>query len=155
MSATSLLAIYGAGGVGRELRELAAQAAGHTRKIALVADAKFAPTLPEGPAFFWEEFCRRFPPGKACFIIGVGDPEQRAALAAKVQATGYSLERFIHPAAHVSGSARIEQGAVIYPGVFVSCGARLGYNTLLMAQAVLGHDTVLGEHSVGAADDMS
>ena len=82
------------------------------------------------------------------FVIAVGDPGRRAAMAATVGARGGRLQTLVHPLAHLAGRAVLGPGCVICAFCFVAVDARLGTNVFLNNYASVGHDAVVGDHTV-------
>ncbi|MFJ3472829.1 acetyltransferase [Microbacterium maritypicum] len=77
------------------------------------------------------------------FIIAVGSPEHRAAIAARVGSD--RAETVVHPSASVGSRTSIDNGSVICAGALVSTNVRLGRHTHLNPGAIVGHDSVLGD----------
>ncbi|MCL1890162.1 MAG: hypothetical protein FWF99_06665 [Desulfovibrionaceae bacterium] len=148
------LAVYGAGGAGRELRDLARQMdvfAGREREIIFVDDLLNGPLFEESRLYSFTKARELFSPPDLRFVIGLGEPEERASLAEKVLAAGYAMENLIHPSARPPDSVRLGRGVALYPGVFLACDVCLEDNVLIMASAAVSHDAYVGAHSVCAA----
>lgn len=145
------LIVVGAGGLGREVFQYALDATSQgdetevlgfldDNPAALDADPLKGRIL-GNPATFRVEPQHRF-------IIGVGDPAIRQALAQQIAACGGLFGRVVHPLAYVASTAEIAEGCILAPYVFVGAGACLGAHVVLNARASVGHDAVLGEHCV-------
>jgi sugar O-acyltransferase (sialic acid O-acetyltransferase NeuD family) len=77
------------------------------------------------------------------FVIAVGSPEHRAAIAARVGSDRAAT--LVHPSASIGSRASIGAGAVICAGVLVSTNVRIGRHAHLNPGAIVGHDSVLGD----------
>lgn len=141
------LAIYGAGGLGREVFELAKQINAMQSR--------------------WQGFCfiddlnaDRQLKGHDVLplaalsaqdyevVIAVGEPSLRKRLAEKVKAANFSLATLVHPNTYISSDAKIGAGAVICYGSFISCDTVIGDNVHLQPNTSLGHDCHIGHHCV-------
>lgn len=76
--------------------------------------------------------------------VAVGDTGMRAALAARLAASGALRPVLRHPAAVVSPSARIGAGAQILALAYLGAGAEVAADAIVNVAAVVGHDSVLG-----------
>ena len=82
------------------------------------------------------------------FIIALGDPEKREALASKYTEHNLTWATLIHPSAHVSKYAIIEAGCIIGPFCTVSYEAFLGRHVALNSYVAIGHHARIGDFSV-------
>lgn len=58
---------------------------------------------------------------------------------------GHPAPSVVHPAAHVSASARLEPGAIVLAGAVVQPGATVGRGAIVNTRAVVEHDSVIGD----------
>jgi acetyltransferase EpsM len=77
------------------------------------------------------------------FVIGVGDPRVRAAVARKLDGLAASYATAIHPSAILYREVSIGDGTVIGAGVVVAASTRLGPHSVINLNATVGHDCVL------------
>lgn len=82
------------------------------------------------------------------FVIAVGDPQQRRDLAAIITGCGGTLTSVVHPTAFVATSASVAPGCVVAPFAFLAVDSVLEGNVVVNAYACVGHDCVVGTHSV-------
>ncbi len=82
------------------------------------------------------------------YVLAVGDPLQRRALALRCDAVGLEPVRLVHPGAYVARSAVVEPGAVICPFAFVGPDARVEPHAVLNTYASVGHDARVGRCAV-------
>ena len=85
----------------------------------------------------------------ALVLVTYGSQRSIGVRAANVARLGLARERFatvIHPAAHVSGFARIGAGTMIFPGAVVTFNAKIGDHCMILPGSVVHHDVTLGDH---------
>lgn len=151
-----ILGVYGAGGLGREVYELALDVNTIEKKwdeFFFIDDAEeLSGTEIYGvPVINFDDFKGEYSADKAEIVIAVGEPRIRALLRAKVKNEGYSLGVLVHPLARLSRWAKIEEGAIITYGCNVSCDTYVKSNAFLQPSCGLGHDTCVSEDSVISA----
>lgn len=147
------LAIYGAGGLGREIVDNANASNATTKQwseIIFIVDAEYlsARTVNDVRVLSFDEFCARYSAVDAVVVIGNGEPELRVALAEKVKNHGFELCSVIHPTAIIGSKAQIGLGTVVSYGCFISCNTRLDENVYINVNVYVGHDTGIDAHSV-------
>jgi sugar O-acyltransferase (sialic acid O-acetyltransferase NeuD family) len=79
--------------------------------------------------------------------LAIGSPAGRAALAARVVAAGFALASVVHPAASIGPRVTSGAGAIIGPGVVLTCDITLGTAVIVNYGAMIGHDGVVGDHA--------
>ncbi|MDY1038782.1 acetyltransferase [Lelliottia sp. CFBP8978] len=141
------LAIYGAGGLGREVLELAQHintAASRWEAICLIDDTPTIDQLKGHPVVTLDALT----PAQYEIVIAVGEPSLRHKLAQKARDRGFKLATLIHPEARLSADSTPGEGCVICYGVYVSCDTLMGSNVHLQPNASLGHDCHIGQDTV-------
>jgi sugar O-acyltransferase (sialic acid O-acetyltransferase NeuD family) len=83
-------------------------------------------------------------PGEA--VLGLGG--ERLELWSLLAEHGWRAATVVHPAAHVSPSARLHEGCVVGPGAVVGAAAELGRQALVARGALVGHHTSIGAGAV-------
>lgn len=73
-------------------------------------------------------------------LIGVGKPEIREHLAAKIS---HRFGIFIHPQASVASDAQIGEGTVVLAGAVIQSGAKVGRHTIINANVTIDHDGIV------------
>jgi len=142
-----ILGIYGSGGLGREVLDLARKI-GEWEKIVFINDFKQEPIINSTEVFTFDEFKANFATDVAKIVIALGEPKYRQMLREKSLANGYSLQSLIHPTAFVGAETQVGDGAVIQFGCFVSCNAIIGTNVLIQPNSNVGHDSIIGSDVV-------
>jgi UDP-N-acetylbacillosamine N-acetyltransferase len=77
--------------------------------------------------------------------LGIADNSVRQVLAAKCLAWGAELATLVHPAASVSGSARLGPGTVVMAHAVINPNAKIGSGSIVNTSAVIEHDVELGD----------
>jgi UDP-perosamine 4-acetyltransferase len=78
-------------------------------------------------------------------VIAIGDNGTRARLGALCVSLGVALPAVIHPAAFVSPSARIAEGAQVMARAVIGPGATVGALALVNTGAIVEHDCAVGD----------
>ncbi len=84
----------------------------------------------------------------ALYILAVGFPAARRALAEKLAAKGAQFHTLIHPQSYVARTARLAPGCIVVPFATVGPMAVLGPHTMLNYHAVFGHEAQAGDFCV-------
>jgi len=79
------------------------------------------------------------------YVIAIGSPSARSAVAAELERSGRTAETLIHPTAVIGSLASIGLGAVICSGVQVSTNVSLGAHAHVNPSATIGHDAKLAD----------
>src|ERR1700730_7904798 len=141
------LAIFGAGGSGREVAWLAQQCWGEEVKLAFVIDEE---TPPEGvlngiPIFQLGEFAGRYPGSP--IAIAIGDSVLRERCVRKCAAAGLSFASLVHPRAEVSQWVTLGEGTIICAGSIVTTNVTLGQHVQVNVGCTVSHDANIGDFS--------
>ena len=141
-----ILGIYGAGGVGREARDIA-ELLGLWDETVFIDDVAGEGLLHGLQRMPYEKFCRCYSPEATEIIVAVGEPEHKIALYRKVKHTGYPLAKLIHPMAYISPSAVLGEGVIVKMGSFVSCDTVIEANVSIEIGCMIAHDCIVRESS--------
>ena len=81
-------------------------------------------------------------------VVGVGNTalHRRAELFDQLRESGLAIATLIHPHATVSRSARVGQGAVVFPATVLGAGVTVGDNAVIYSAAVAEHECRIGDH---------
>lgn len=144
-----VLGIYGYGGHGLEVEELARVInlkENRWEKIIFVDDAK--EKIDNEKIFSFEDTISKYSPNEIEFMTGIGEPVIREKIYNKVKDKGYSFAILVHPSASVAESAVLEEGTMVSYNAFVSIKAHLQTNTLIQPMASVHHECKVGRNSV-------
>lgn len=142
--------IYGAGGMGRELAENVADAAGSGAPWEVIGFLDDAPGRTGLRVLGWPVL------GPGTWIaehrdtqvmLGIGHPLLRRTIVQRVLDLGGRWATFVHPSSIVFPSARLGDGTVVFAGAIVSSCASLAPYSYVNYQSVVSHDAVLGQYS--------
>jgi sugar O-acyltransferase (sialic acid O-acetyltransferase NeuD family) len=143
------LGIYGSGGLGREIYEIAIRrnlVSSSWDDIIFIDDIN-----PEGEYFGTKrvnfETFKSFQDNYE-FVIAVGEPSIREKLFNKLIENDCTLTILIDPTAVISSTAHINKGTIVCEFSTIHTGVVLGQNTLIQPFCDLGHDIKVGNHSV-------
>lgn len=143
------LAIYGAGGSGKEVYEIVEDCEGERKKweeIIFIDDTKEEGLFRNNRRIPFSVFVDKYSAFDTQVIIAIGEPKQRKILYDKVINAGFELANVIHEAAKISESANLGKGVVIQDGVIISSDAYIEDNVYLNHRALIGHDVKVGKH---------
>lgn len=144
MQGREILAIYCAGGVGREVLDLA-RSVDRWERIIFVDDETTQKSCHGAEVYRFfeiEQFRDRIE-----FVIANGEPKARSSLYQKLKIHGYPMTRLIAQNGEISPSSRMGEGCIIFPGR-LSPDVRIGDNVLIESGAEIGHDACIGSHCV-------
>lgn len=141
-----ILGIYGSGGAGREVKEIADQN-NYWKDIVFIDD-----TIEEGEfkgvkRMPFDTFQRNYSISEVEVVIALGEPKYKELLYNKVSDAGYRFANIIHPKAIINASAELGRGLIIKAGAIISSDAIVKDNVSVQEYAVVGHDTVVECHA--------
>jgi len=146
------LFVYGAGGFGREIYDVARRAnARGTRwdELCFIDDAPgLAGDFYGTTLYTLEDALAKFGTSELEVSIGIGEPAIREEVYSRLKARGVRLATVVDPSAIVIDTATLGEGVVVTAHCLVASQAVLGANVALNVQAIIGHDIRLGAHSV-------
>lgn len=142
-----ILAIFGASGQGKEVREIADYENDRKHKwekILFVDDNK-----PEGVFMNLEMVRLETALSKYKdmeFVIAVGEPRTKKKIFDRLAGLGCKFGSVISPDSQVSPYCQLGEGIVIKRGAIISADAKIGDNTTIQSYACIGHDARIGRH---------
>lgn len=141
-----VLGIYGSGGAGKEVKEIAEEL-GQWDEIVFIDDA-VQPDIFKGIRRMpFDAFMVHFSPQRAEIIISLGEPAYKVMLREKAESFGYRLANVIHTMAWVSPTAKLGRGITLRAGVIINADAELEDGVTVMEYSAIGHDSVIGENA--------
>lgn len=141
-----VLGIYGSGGAGRGVKEIA-DLLNKWSEIIFIDDTVPMDTFKGIKRMPFEKFKKNYDIQNSKISIAIGEPEDKFLIYKKVKECGYGLDNVIHPVTYISSSAKIGEGVIIQFGSMVGADATIGNNVILGQQVGVGHDAVVEDHS--------
>jgi sugar O-acyltransferase (sialic acid O-acetyltransferase NeuD family) len=140
------LVIWGAGGHGRVVLDVA-RSSGHYEHIVFLDDDAEKSCAPfcDCAIIGGNENLKSL--AGQDFVVAVGDNHARAHCFDLALTQGLSPTVLIHASAIVSPSASIGRGSVVMPGAIVNAGAVIGEDCIVNTAAVIEHDCKIGAHA--------
>jgi len=141
--------IYGAGGLGLEVLELAHCCGYPDSRLGFLDDACTSESTLEGCVVspgLESEACIFKPEDEV--IIALGNPDLRAKLWERLASRDITSPTLIAPTAVVSRNASIEPGCIVFHYGFISALVHLAENAILNAGVMVAHHGRVGRHSV-------
>lgn len=77
-------------------------------------------------------------------VAAIGSPTARVRVVHHLDAAGVGLVTIVHPSASVGPRVTIGEGAIICPGVVLTCDVRVGRAAIVNYGAMVGHDGDIG-----------
>lgn len=141
------LAIYCAGGLGKEIIALARTVC-RWENIIFVDDVTDDEWYQGAKVFRFDEV-KDFP-DEVEFVIANGEPEVREMLYNKIKEAGYKMTTIYGPGCSILPGAQIGEGCILFD-CGVSADVVIAHNVLINTKVVIGHDAVIGAHSIVSA----
>lgn len=138
------LAIYCAGGLGKEVLALALSV--NIWDSIIFVDDITDEEWYQGAKIFRYNSIKDYP-NEIEFVIANGEPAVRESLYQKVKAAGYKFATICGSGCTILPGTNIGEGCIIYD-CCISAEVTIGNNVLLNGRSVIGHNTVIGNHSV-------
>jgi sugar O-acyltransferase (sialic acid O-acetyltransferase NeuD family) len=142
------LAIYGAGGFGREVAWLAQSIydSNHSWDIVCFIDDEIKEhDLNAIPVISLTETISKF--SQAKIVSGVGLPQLRELTMNKAAAAGFGFTVLIHPRVEISEWIDIGEGTIICAGNILTTNITLGKHVQINLDCTIGHDVVMQDYS--------
>lgn len=141
------LCIYGCGGMGREVADLAYRL-NKWEKIIFVDDSITNRVIDEVPVFTLEETLNQFDKSELEFIVTAGEPTSRKFLYDKLEKYNLQYISVLEPAFKVSRFSSIMDGTIVHIGATVTVNVHIGKGCLINKHSVIGHDVTVGDYTV-------
>jgi sugar O-acyltransferase (sialic acid O-acetyltransferase NeuD family) len=140
----SPVAIYGCGGLGRELlqvlRDMGRQCVG------FVVDPEFEAQDPIHGIKVYRSISALAVDPSVQFVVALGNPMLRARLATKVeQEIGPRFATLVHPRSWIGSSVSIGTGSVVFGLSSISADTKLGRQVLVNPGTTIAHDCELAD----------
>lgn len=144
------LAIYGAGGFGREVAWLAQSATFRGQGFNVVSfiddDDKICETTMNDIEILSLARARE-KYANACVVSGIGVPKIREVTMQKVLKAGFGFTCLVHPGVEMSKWIEIGEGTVICAGNILTTNIVLGKHVQINLDCTIGHDVIMGDYA--------
>lgn len=143
------LGIYGSGGLGREIYEIALR---RNKKSSLWSDIIFIDDFSDEGGYYGTKRVRfdtflRHKSDYEC-LVAVGEPSSREKLFRKLEHEEVAITYLIDITAIISPTVQIEKGVIVAEYATIHTGVKLGNNVLIQPFCDVGHDISIGDHTV-------
>ena len=142
-----VLAIYGAGGLGREVLELARiinRSEKRWDRLVFIDDGNVEAIVSGCEVYSYESAREEFKTNLEV-IVGIGEPLTRKMIYEKLNKDCITTPNLIHPDVYIPESAKIGFGVIIQIGCFISCNVLINNYTYIHPHCNIGHDDILDE----------
>ena len=78
-------------------------------------------------------------------IISIGDNRPRRQYFRKISDQGFEIINAIHPASHISATARLGRNVVVAAGAVISTDVKISNSVIVNTSAVIDHECRIGE----------
>ena len=133
----------GYGELGRQIDALVSPVGARCEKL-FFDDSCVAEGLP-GALPFGSHADEQFADVKFYVCLGYKHLVRKTEIVLRLLELGRELPAFIHSTCHVSPSARIAKGAILYPMCNVDKDVTIGHGVLLNNSVVVSHNTTIGD----------
>jgi sugar O-acyltransferase (sialic acid O-acetyltransferase NeuD family) len=141
------LCIYGCGGMGREVADLAYNLC-RWEKLMFVDDKVKNETVDGIQVYTLDNVLLEFSKEDLEFIVATGEPYLRRILYNKLEehklvCTSIIDKKFILPRTSTIGN-----GTIVHMGATITCNVHIGKGCILNVHTVIGHDVTIGDYTV-------
>jgi sugar O-acyltransferase (sialic acid O-acetyltransferase NeuD family) len=144
-----ILGIYGSGGLGREIYEIAIRrntVSCNWSEIVFIDDFSEEGNYFDTKRIHFDTLMKSADYYEC--VIAVGEPSVREKLFLRLIEKDIKLTSLVDPTAIVSPTAQIGPGSIICEYSTIHTGVVLGHNTLIQPFCDIGHDIKVGDHAV-------
>lgn len=146
-----ILGIYGAGGLGREVYELANvinDVSKRWAEIIFIDDAEAVENPREASILKFEDVKNKFIFNDIELCIAIGEPAIRKILYDKLIAENIKLTSLVHPEVYIPKSTKVGIGTIINKFVSITSDITIGENVYIHPMACIGHDSIIGKNVI-------
>lgn len=141
-----VLGVYGSGGAGKEVKEIAEEVQ-QWDEIVFIDDTAPADLFRGIRRMPFTEFQKEFNMETAEIVIALGEPAYKTTLYNRVKDAGFEFGNVLHPTAIISKTAILGKGIIVKPGAVISADAVIEDNVSIEEYAVVGHDAMIHAHA--------
>ena len=145
------VAVYGAGGFGREVAWLIQSCneanPGSYEVVCFIDDREGAhgEVINGIPVMDLSTARARFPGVRV--VSGIGSPQVRQKVMERVAAAGVGFETIVHPRVERSQWVDIGEGTVVCAGSILTTNIVLGHHVQINLDCTIGHDVIMGDYT--------
>lgn len=146
-----ILGIYGAGGLGREVYELALRVNSEENRwseIIFIDDSEYAVSLRPIDILSFSTVLQEVNLDNLEVCVAIGEPSIRESIFRKITDHKIRMATLVHPEITLAESTKIGEGTIICKFVSITCDINIGKNVYIHPMACIGHDSLIGDHSV-------
>lgn len=140
------LAIFGAGGHGREIAWLAREIWGDDVALTFLVDipspAPLVDDIPVRPVTAYAE-----DHAGGAYIVAIGDPLAREKCVHTCESAGLRPWTLIHPRVECSSRVNVGAGSVVCAGSVLTTNIKLGRHVHINVGCTVSHDAVIGDYA--------
>jgi sugar O-acyltransferase (sialic acid O-acetyltransferase NeuD family) len=141
-----ILAVYGAGGIGREILVIA-QEQNIWGKIVFIDDLILG-SINDCEIYSFNDFIKEFTDWSIEIVISVGEPNQRNAILSKIKKFNLILINLFFINFKFPVYSNFGTGNIINYGTLMLTDITIGNNCYINKNVVLGHDVKIGDNVV-------
>lgn len=145
------IAIFGAGGFGREVKMLIEQINTSSQQYELIGffyDSFDVGTNIHGVPVLGGVVALNAYKGPLSIVFAIGNPAAKKKIISKVDKSDLSFPALIHPSCWISNdNVQIGEGCIICAGVIITTDIHIGSHVILNLSCTVGHDTTIGDFS--------
>ncbi len=142
------LVIYGTGGLGREVHDIA-ESMGAWEIVGWLDDGEPSEsTVRNLPILGGGDWLAQNSPVHVA--VAIGSPQVRRRLFAKVKAGGHKIASIISPHAVIGGEVRLGEGVILMQNAVLTSDVQVGEGAILNAGCIAAHDSRLGDFATMA-----
>ena len=112
MEDSMILALYGAGAMGREFKYMA-DAGNEWAGVVFIDDHAISEELMGCPVLGFQKFCGQYRPEEVRFVIAIGEPRIRKEAYEKMKRAGYEGAILRDPTAYISPDAEVGEATAV------------------------------------------
>jgi sugar O-acyltransferase (sialic acid O-acetyltransferase NeuD family) len=144
------LAIFGAGGFGREVKMLIDQINSKEKKFDCIGFFDDDPNIPDqinGIPFIGGLESLNQVNSRLGIVISIGDPKLKFELVRKIKNPNLYFPNIIHPTVLIGEDVHLGEGVIICAGVVITVNIHIGNHVVLNLNSTIGHDCVVEDFS--------
>ena len=146
------ISIFGAGGLGREVKEMIEQINTESQTWDFIGfwddDDSLNKTINDSPLLGGINELNNYSDGELYLVCAVGDPNIKEKIISEIDNSVIKFPILIHPSAFIGNKkyVNIGEGTIITAGVIITVNIEIGKHVILNLSCTVGHDTKIGDN---------